>query len=60
MGCHRSLVDDGHVPWAAVLVWGFVDTPVSWATHEHDVSVASLTTRAGRALTRPCLSIMVG
>lgn len=38
----RSLVDSGRHPWCAVMVWGFVDTPVSWANHEHDVDVTGV------------------
>eukprot|EP00850_Spirogloea_muscicola_P015090 SM000113S24046 [mRNA] locus=s113:164681:168907:+ [translate_table: standard] len=31
----RSLVKQGLVPWAAITVWGFADSPVSWMGAEH-------------------------
>ena len=31
----RKCVDSGQCPWAAVSVWGFADSPVSWAGAEH-------------------------
>eukprot|EP00850_Spirogloea_muscicola_P009083 SM000050S17008 [mRNA] locus=s50:364731:368756:- [translate_table: standard] len=34
--CHaRLLVKQGSVPWAAITVWGFADSPVSWMGAEH-------------------------
>eukprot|EP00038_Savillea_parva_P012852 m.207342 g.207342 ORF g.207342 m.207342 type:complete len:358 (-) comp23693_c0_seq1:35-1108(-) len=30
-----SVVSSGLVPWVAVTVWGFQDTPVSWGSREH-------------------------
>lgn len=30
-----ALVTSKQVPWAAVHVWGFADTPVSWRGLEH-------------------------
>lgn len=31
----RDEVSRGACPWAAVMVWGFVDAPVSWQGAEH-------------------------
>ena len=31
----RRLVAEGACPWAALLAWGFVDSPVSWGDAEH-------------------------
>eukprot|EP00850_Spirogloea_muscicola_P011669 SM000073S21445 [mRNA] locus=s73:351468:355557:+ [translate_table: standard] len=31
----RFLVKQGSVPWAAITVWGFADSPVSWMGAEH-------------------------
>jgi ribonuclease P/MRP protein subunit RPP40 len=31
----RKVAAESVAPWVAVTVWGFQDTPVSWAEHEH-------------------------
>eukprot|EP01083_Nonionella_stella_P131773 400584_1 len=36
----RSLVDSGQVPWAALSVWGFPDSPVSWTPNEHTFTLS--------------------
>ncbi|KAG2427553.1 hypothetical protein HXX76_012207 [Chlamydomonas incerta] len=37
MKATSALVASRAVPWAAVHVWGFADTPVAWRGHEHGV-----------------------
>lgn len=36
----QALVRSGAAPWAAVCVWGFADSPVSWVGMEHSTQHA--------------------
>lgn len=31
----RKLVKQGSIPWAAITVWGFADSPVTWGDNLH-------------------------
>jgi len=31
----RTMVKEKQIPWAAINVWGFADSPISWSNHEH-------------------------
>ena len=32
---HRKVVTSQDVPWVAMTVWGFTDSPVTWKNNEH-------------------------
>lgn len=40
MGHACQLVQSGQVPWAAVGVWGWADSPVGWQGMEHSAAHA--------------------